>query len=159
DIMRFWTKWLGAGLILVLAGTLSAQDFGGFLRGGPKVMQAFRTVVRQPSQSTVRIRCDGKDVALGTVVSTDGWIVTKDSVLTGKGIVGRFRDGRELPAKVVGSHEPYDLALLKVEARGLAPITWRESKEATVGKWVATVGPGEDPLAIGVVSVATRPFK
>jgi serine protease Do len=46
--------------------------------------------------------------------------------------------------------------LLKVEARGLRPIVWRDSKEAVVGSWLATPGPGAEPVAVGVVSVATR---
>src|SRR5947207_3050459 len=63
---------------------------------------------------------------------------------------------RVLVARVVGVHEAYDLALLKVEAEGLTPVEWRPSNTAAVGNWVATPGPGDVPLAVGVVSVATR---
>ena len=71
-------------------------------------------------------------------------------MLTEKEIVCRFKDGRELPARRVGAHEPYDLALLKVEATGLVPVVWRDTKETGAGKWVVTIGPAEEPVAIGV---------
>src|SRR5262249_50912345 len=68
----------------------------------------------------------------------------------------KLADGRELEAKVVGVEEVFDLALLKIDAKGLTPIEWHESKEAPVGNWVASAGPGEDPVAVGVVSVGVR---
>jgi len=46
-------------------------------------------------------------------VASDGYILTKASELAEKVLV-RLRDGRELPAKVVGVAEDYDLAMLKV---------------------------------------------
>jgi serine protease Do len=150
-----------AALGLALQGPrhASAQKAGGdFLRNAPQIVRAFRPVVAKPSASTVRVRADGKDVALGTVTGANGWIVTKASQLSGT-ITCKLKDGREVPAAVVGVHEAFDLAMLKVEASGLTPITWEESKAATVGRWAASVGPGEDPVAIGVISVAARSFK
>ena len=127
-------------------------------RGSPKVLQAFRDVVAVPSQATVRVRSDGKEIALGTVVEADGWILTKASELQGQ-VTVTLKDGRTVPAQVVGVQEPYDLALLKVEAKGLSPVSWRPSKEAHVGQWVASPGPTAEPVAVGVVSVATRKYK
>jgi serine protease Do len=148
---------LAAGL--ARPGTAWAQDVRDLLHSSPKLLRAFRPVVGRPGESTVRVRCEGKDVALGTVVAADGWVITKASVLNGKALVCRFKGGSELPARLVGVQVPYDLALLKVEGKGLAPVEWRDSKDAAVGKWVASVGPGEDPVAVGVVSVATRAYK
>jgi serine protease Do len=111
-------------------------------------------MVAKPSQSTVRVRCGERDVALGTIVGSDGWILTKASELKGP-VVCRLRDGRRLNARVIGIHEAYDLALLKIEATGLTPVDW-ESKAATVGIWVAAPGLADAPVAVGVVSVAAR---
>jgi len=119
------------------------------------VLTAFREVVARPSQSAVRVQCDGKDAALGTVVAADGWVLTKASELKGKTTV-KLKDGRELEARVVGVHPDFDLAMLKVEATGLTPAAWAESKTAPVGFWVASAGTGEEPVAVGVVSVAAR---
>jgi serine protease Do len=121
----------------------------------PKFLEAFREVVAASAYSTVRIRSAGKDVALGTVVGYDGWILTKASELEGK-VVCRLRDGREMPARVVGVQESFDLAMLKIEVEGLTPIQWRESKTAAVGDWLATPGMEEDPVAVGVLGVGTR---
>ncbi|MCH2580171.1 MAG: hypothetical protein MK133_03125, partial [Planctomycetes bacterium] len=50
---------------------------------------------------TVRVFCDGQRVALGTVVSKRGEVLTKASELKGK-IECRLADGRSLPARVAG---------------------------------------------------------
>jgi serine protease Do len=125
------------------------------VKNNTKVMAAFKSVVAGPSQSTVRIRCDDKDAALGAVVDHTGFILTKASELRGK-IVCRFKDGKDLEAKIVGVEEKHDLAMLKVEASGLVPVQWADSKTATVGNWVVSPGTGDEPISIGVVSVGTR---
>jgi serine protease Do len=157
-LLRTGLLALAAGLGLVWPLPACAQKGGDFLKSSKQVVEAFRPVVARPSESTVRVRCDGKDAALGTVTGANGWILTKASMLKGK-ITCKLKDGRELPAALVGVHEPYDLAMLKVEAAGLTPVTWEDAKAASVGRWAASVGPGADPVAIGVISVATRPFK
>jgi serine protease Do len=152
---------VAAALVILLTwiGPARAQFFGGDqLKSNPKVVKLFRPAVAKTSESTVRIQCDGKDVALGAVVGPNGWIVTKASDLKGS-IVVKLKDGRELSATVVGLKDDFDLAMLKVDAAGLRTVEWRDSKEAKVGRWVASASPDEDPVAIGVVSVATRAFK
>jgi serine protease Do len=124
-------------------------------KSSPAVLHAFRTVVAKPSLSTVRVQCAGKDVALGTVVGPDGWILTKASELKGTPLC-RLHDGRQLEARIVGVHEPYDLALLKIEASGLPAVDWHDSKTTAVGSWVAAPGLEALPVAVGVVSVAAR---
>jgi serine protease Do len=129
-------------------------------KNSKEIVKIFRDVVSRPSRSTVRVCSDSKEVALGTVVHKDGWIITKASELTGKLTTVRFANGVELFADIKGIHEPYDLAMLKIKAGdSLKPVKWQDSKAATVGRWVASAGTGEDPVAIGVISVATRPFK
>jgi serine protease Do len=146
-------------LVLVLRSPAPAQERlsrdVNLQKNSPAVFHAFHSVVAKPSLSIVRVQCDGKDVALGTIIGPDGWILTKASELKGNPVC-RLRDGRQLEARVVGIHEPYDLALLKIEASGLAAVDWHNSKPAVVGSWVAAPGLGETPVAIGVVSVAAR---
>lgn len=124
-------------------------------RTSPAILALFRTVIAKCSDSTVLVKGDGKDLCLGVVVGEDGWILTKISELKGK-LVCKLKDGKELEAKVVGAHEPTDLALLKIEVKGLKPIEWTDSTVDPLGAWVASPGLGNDPLAIGVVSVASR---
>ena len=126
-----------------------------FPKSSPKVLAAFHDVVAAPSNSTVHILSDGKEVALGTIVGADGWILTKASELKGKPVC-KLKDGTNLEAKIVGIHDQCDLALLKVEAKGLKAVVWGDSSSARPGNWVAAPGNGNEPVAIGVVSVAAR---
>src|SRR6478609_8441570 len=49
-----------------------------------KLWAAFADVVKAPSKSTVQVYCDGYRAALGAIVRSDGYIVTKASELKGK---------------------------------------------------------------------------
>jgi serine protease Do len=144
---------------LVVTATAQAQREGTkskpFLKTNPKFLEAFHGVVARASQSTLRVQCDGDDVALGTIVGVDGWVLTKASDLKGK-IVCKLKDGRQFEARLVGVHEGHDLAMLKIDAAGLTPVIWRSSKDDPVGNWVACAGPGVEPVAVGVISVAAR---
>ncbi len=126
-------------------------------RNNPFIIKLFRSVVAGPSDGTVRVQCDGKNAALGTIVGAEGWILTKASELRGA-VKCKLRDGRQYPAKIVGIEPEYDLAMLKIDATGLKPVAW-DDKAAKVGRWVASVGPTEEPVAIGIISVATRGLK
>src|SRR6266852_3744657 len=83
--------------VLALTGQAFAQPSAEVQRNNPKVMKLFRPVVARTSESTVRVQCNGKDVALGAVVGPDGWILTKASELKGE-IVCRLKDGKEYSA-------------------------------------------------------------
>jgi serine protease Do len=132
-------------------------------RNGPDVKTPFRQVVQAANQCVVRIKSDAKDVALGTIVGPDGWILTKASEILAVGgeikprgkITCRLRDGRELEARIVGIHPHLDLAMLKIDAVNLPIIPWNPL-QPTVGQWLATAGIDDDPLAVGIVSVPRR---
>jgi serine protease Do len=141
-------------LVLGLALLLPAEARAQFQVLGATVAPAFRDVTDGASRSTVIVKCDGRRVALGTVIAADGWILTKASELSGR-ITCQVR-GRDLEARLMGVAEEYDLAMLKVEAENLAPARFSESA-ITVGRWVASPGPGSAlPVGVGVVSVGPR---
>ena len=127
-------------------------------RENPRVLAAFREVVAQPSRSVVRVRADGRDVALGTVVGSDGWVLTKHSEIPEDAaeLAVLVRGVRAVGAKIVGVEPKYDLAMLKVDATDLTPIAWGDSKAAGVGELLASPGPALEPVAVGVLSVAAR---
>src|SRR2546421_699142 len=136
-----------AGVVAVafLLGQVSpvwAQRFP-LIRNSPEVVAAFRNVVTKPSQSTVRVLCDDQPAVLGTIVSADGYILTKASELSGQ-LACKLPDGRTMSAKVVGVEETYDLAMLKVPASRLHPVEWRAGKSAEVGDWLAAPGTGKE---------------
>jgi serine protease Do len=145
-------KHLGlATLFLAFIPCAQAQ-----LRNTPAMHSAFAPVVARPSESTVRIKSNGKDAALGAIVTADGHILTKHSELKSDKLTVHLKDGTELEAKVVNSDKTWDLALLKVEAKDLKPVEWVESSKSAIGRWVATPGTGKTPVAIGVLSVMAR---
>jgi serine protease Do len=125
-------------------------------KSSSKVLAAFKAIEEKARNSTVKVLCDGKEKALGTVVGADGYVLTKNSQLDGSKITCKLPGGEEAKAAVVGIDDSFDLAMLKVEAKGLTPVAWDDSKKAPVGYWVATAGTAERPVGIGVVSVPVR---
>ena len=125
------------------------------LTNGPHVRSAFREVIAEARQATVRVRTDGRDTALGGIVGTEGWIVTKASRLPGK-ITCRLADQREFEARIVGVDRDFDLALLKIDAQNLPRLKIEKLPAPSIGAWLATVGMKRRPQAVGVMSVEPR---
>jgi serine protease Do len=127
------------------------------LKDGPRVHEAFREVVSRVNTSTVAVLVDGRQIALGVIVSPDGYILTKASDLSDD-VQCRIRGGGIVSAKIVGIHSRYDVALLKVELTGLPAVEWAEGRDPRVGQWLATPGMEDLPVAVGIVSVGRRPI-
>lgn len=97
----------------------------------------------------------------GFVISEDGFIVTNNHVIEGADeIMVEFRDGRELPATVIGTDPNTDIAVLKVEPESaLTFVPFGDSDVMRVGDWVMAVG---NPLgqgfsvSVGIVSARER---
>ncbi|MSU77716.1 MAG: PDZ domain-containing protein [Gemmataceae bacterium] len=148
-------------LALIVASTAPAlgQPFNNeSLRNHPKTLQTFRDVIKTARQATVRVLNDEKDAAFGIVVESNGWILSKASVLPGS-VTVRLNNGDVVEAKITDKNDEYDLVLLKIEAKDLKAIQWRDSKETKAGRWVASVGVADEPIAIGIVGVGTRLFQ
>jgi serine protease DegQ len=83
----------------------------------------------------------------GVIVSKDGYILTNDHVVEGvTDIQVTFHDGRTVAAKVVGLDPDTDLAVVRVPANGLTPITFGPPDNARVGDIVLAIG---DPFSVG----------
>ena len=99
----------------------------------------------------------------GFVISADGYIVTNYHVIDGaQSIKVAFYDGSTYDAKLVGGEEDSDLAVLKIDATGLTPVTLGDSDALNVGEQVAAIGNplGEltFTLTSGYVSALDRPL-
>ena len=123
-------------------------------KSSPALLRDVAPIAAQAGRSTVVVLCDGKPAALGTVVRKDGYIVTKASEIHGK--LACKIGARELPATVVKSKTEHDLALLKVDANDLVPITWADGDPPVPGSWLITPAPEKDVLGLGVVSIPAR---
>ncbi len=88
-----------------------------------------------------------KALGSGVIISTDGYILTNNHVVeNSKTIQVTLNDGRKLSAKVIGTDPQTDVALLKIDANNLEPITLADSDSAQVGDVVLAIG---DPFGIG----------
>ncbi len=83
----------------------------------------------------------------GVVVSAEGYVLTNNHVVDeADEVTVTLFDGRSLKAKVVGTDPPTDLAVLKIESQGLAPIEFANSETVEVGDLAFAIG---NPLGIG----------
>ncbi len=102
----------------------------------------------------------GTSMGSGFIISADGYVLTNHHVIDGADEVKvTLPDRRELSAKVVGSDQQYDVALLKVEAKGLPTVRLGRSSALKPGQWVVAIG---SPLGLdhsvtaGIVSAVGR---
>lgn len=124
---------------------------GEYERSHAAVTGAFRELTAASEYATTRVLCDGMQTAIGTVVRSDGMILTKASELSGK-LECILSGGARLPAEVVAKRDNCDLALLHVATANLPEIRWSEASTLPIGSWVVTTGLQPQPIAIGVVS-------
>ncbi len=101
----------------------------------------------------------------GFIVSPDGVVITNQHVTQGaEQIVVTTRDGRDLPAKILGEDPLTDIAVLKVEGSGLPTAPIGNSSDLLIGEWVVAVGNpfayllgnAEPTVTAGVVSAVGR---
>ena len=96
----------------------------------------------------------------GVVISEDGYILTNYHVVEGgTEYLVRFDPRTQFKAKVVGYDESSDLAVLKVDAKGLIPMEIGDSTKVKVGEWVMALGSPfglEKSVSTGIVSALFR---
>jgi Do/DeqQ family serine protease len=77
----------------------------------------------------------------GVIINADGYIVTNNHVVkNADDIEVSLVDNRTYKAKVIGTDPDTDLALLKIEEKGLPYLSFVDSDKAKVGEWVLAVG-------------------
>jgi serine protease Do len=115
----------------------------------PSVVQIDVTVVKDESDPLRWFKADGvkRGVGSGIVYAADGAIVTNNHVIEdARAIQVRLKDGRLFSAKVVGRDPGTDLAVLRIDAKGLPAATLGDVDGSRVGEWVVAIG---SPFGLG----------
>jgi len=120
-------------------------------QGGPGdedlLRRFFGEQFRQGPQQRQRTPRQQRGLGSGVIVSNDGYILTNFHVVdSATDILVDLTDTRTVKAKLVGSDQPSDLALLKVDVKDLQPLPLGNSDAVQVGDVVLAVG---NPLGIG----------
>jgi len=115
---------------------------------------------RQGGGSSPFPQPDRLAVGSGFIISADGYVVTNHHVLSdAEEILVTLNDQREFPATVVGSDKDSDLALLKIDAKGLPLVRLGKVDDLKVGEWVLAIGSPfglSYSVAAGIVSYIGR---
>ena len=106
---------------------------------------------------------DRRSLSLGSgvIVSADGYLVTNNHVVGDnvREITVALPDKREVPGRVIGVDAATDIALLKVDVKGLSAIAWADSSKLQVGEWVLAIGSPfqlSQTVTAGIVSATGR---
>lgn len=96
----------------------------------------------------------------GVILTEDGYIVTNNHVVeNAEEMTVKLNDNREFKARIIGTDKSTDLALIKIEAKGLQAIKVGNSDNLKLGEWVLAIG---NPFSLtstvtaGIVSAKAR---
>jgi serine protease Do len=123
---------------------------------GDPLEEFFRRFMQPPSQGERVARGLGS----GFIINQDGYILTNAHVVTDSDeVTVKLTDKREFKAKVLGADSYTDIALVKIEARGLPVVRIGNPNTLEPGEWVAAIGAPfgfENSVTAGIVSAKGR---
>lgn len=103
---------------------------------------------------------DNANFGSGVIISKDGYILTNAHVVKSfNNIKVMLNDKRQYPAKLIGSDDKSDIALLKIEASNLPIAKIGDSGSLKSGEWVAAIGAPfgfDNSVTAGIVSAKNR---
>jgi serine protease Do len=149
------------------------------LPAGPVAPLSFAPIAKHADPSVVTITTFGQEVepspffsgrvhrpretkGLGTgfVVDKDGVVLTNNHVVEGADQIRvKLSNDREYPARIVGHDSRTDIAVVKIEERGLTPLALGDSDSLEVGDWVVAIGNPfglSHTVSAGIVSAKGR---
>jgi len=105
-------------------------------------------------------RIQGRGMGSGFIISADGYVLTNYHVVADASEVKvKLGDRREFTAKVIGSDQQYDVALLKIDGKNLPTVRVGDSNTLKPGQWVVAIGSPfglDHSVTAGVVSAVGR---
>ena len=166
-LRKSWALVLGATLMVVAFGTAAASPRNAItdedaLSRAIAFETALTSVAESVSPSVVSIRVevsrpqnDGvpfffggqgrggivRGGGSGIILRSDGYILTNNHVVAEASRIDvRLQNGKSYPATLVGSDSATDLAMLKIDAKGLPQAEFASSERARVGQFVIAIG-------------------
>ena len=100
----------------------------------------------------------------GVIISSDGYVVTNSHVI-GENlrslpeVTVALADKREVRGTIIGLDPPTDIALLKIDLKGLPVLAWGDSSKLQVGEWVLAIGSPfqlSQTVTAGIISATGR---
>jgi len=150
----------GAAVVNIsVKGTVRTAAQGPSLPGiGPDdpFQQFFRGIPGGPRGNPMPLRGEGS----GFIVGADGVIITNAHVVANADkVTVKLRDRREFEAKVLGSDEASDVAVIKIDAKDLPTVKFGDAESLKVGQWVVAIGAPfgfDNSVTAGIVSAKGR---
>ncbi|WJN61045.1 DegQ family serine endoprotease [Pseudomonas sp. SO81] len=132
------------------------------LEGMPPMFREFfeRNIPQMPRSPGGGRQREAQSLGSGFIISGDGYVLTNNHVVADADeIIVRLSDRSELEAKLIGADPRTDVALLKVEGKGLPTVKLGKSQALKVGEWVLAIGSPfgfDHSVTAGIVSAKGR---
>ncbi len=156
---------VGPGVVNIEVRGSARQASRGQIPDSGQIPEIFRRMLPPgfefPEEAPQQPRGRGPtSMGSGFVISDDGYILTNHHVIADADeIKVKFSDRREFDARVIGSDEQYDVALLKIDARDLPELRLGDSSRLKPGQWAVAIGSPlglEQSVTAGIVSAVGR---
>ena len=154
--------YVGSGTKLNIVSSQESSDTTFSDEEGALCLQDIYSTVIDSVVSISSMTSSGTSSGTGIIMSPDGYVITNHHVITGALVISVLtNDNQEFEAALVGSDEMSDLAVLKIDARGLQAAEFGDSSKLRVGDSVVAIG---DPLGVqlrgtmtnGIISAINR---
>ncbi|WP_332822901.1 DegQ family serine endoprotease [Stutzerimonas kunmingensis] len=132
------------------------------LEGLPPIFREFfeHSIPQMPGAPGRGQQREAQSLGSGFIISEDGYVLTNNHVVADADeIIVRLPDRSELEAKLIGADPRSDVAVLKVEGKGLPTVTIGRSDELKAGEWVLAIGSPfgfDHTVTAGIVSATGR---
>ncbi len=120
---------------------------------GSPFEEMFRQFYGQRGDDGEPITREANSLGSGFLISPDGYVVTNNHVVTGRDgqqavdkITVILSDRKEYQARLIGRDSLSDIALLKIDGKGLPYVRFGNSEQIRVGDWVVAIG---NPFGLG----------
>jgi serine protease Do len=170
-----------AAALLAAPATAQAPDFSALVRGesaavvsigaaysiSPAVPdiphdELFQEFIERLAWSLEAPESDDQTLGSGFLISAEGHVLTNFHVVeeaANDEVVVRLAGGREVLGRVLGADPDTDIALVKIDPPGLAPVRIGDPRQLAPGQWVVIIGSPfgfEHSVAAGIVSATGR---